>query len=250
MTQNVPEWITILRGDVEATGSIQTTAERVGVSRGALSAILNQTPSSPYVNGKSSTKKIELRVLNTIGRILCPFLSELMGADHRITGIECREHAGREYPPTNSPRAMAHWRACQGCDKRVMTTPQAKSVEKSAVPANKPPFKPCGLGGKADSGEAAFQEGWDCIGGPNDNPYPEVDSRSDYWRDGYKQRREFDKKQRERINKRYDLPEQQAGVVDVVTLPLPEVGGPMVDVPSIQTGMVTKPGKDAPCAAS
>lgn len=120
MQQPETEWFALLRADIKASGSVAATAMRVGVSRGALSAILNQTATSPYVNGKSSTKKIEARILNTLGCIVCPFLTEMMEREHRITGLECREYSGRDSPPTNSPRAMSHWRACQSCEKRFV----------------------------------------------------------------------------------------------------------------------------------
>jgi hypothetical protein len=121
MRQIDTPWFALLKADVQASGSIAATAARVGVSRGALSAILNQTESSPYVNGKSSTAKIEARISSTLDLKECPFLSTLMERPHRITGLECREHCARDSPPTNSPRAMAHWRACQTCPKRVVT---------------------------------------------------------------------------------------------------------------------------------
>jgi hypothetical protein len=123
MKQIDTPWFALLQADVKASGSVAATATRVGVSRGALSAILNQTESSPYVNGKSSTIKIEARIANTLGQIACPFLSAMMERDHHITGLECREHSSRETPPTNSPRSMSHWRACQTCEKRVVTKP-------------------------------------------------------------------------------------------------------------------------------
>lgn len=123
MRQIDAPWFAMLQSDVQASGSIAATAARVGVSRGALSAILNQTESSPYVNGKSSTAKIEARITNTLGQIVCPFLTALMDGEYRITGLECREHCSRDSPPTNSPRAMSHWRACQTCEKRVVTKP-------------------------------------------------------------------------------------------------------------------------------
>lgn len=121
MRQSDLPWFAMLQADVQASGSIAATAARVGVSRGAVSAILNQTESSPYVNGKSSTAKIEARINNTLGQIVCPFMTGMLEREHRITGLECREHCGRDTPPTNSPRAMAHWRACQTCEKRVVT---------------------------------------------------------------------------------------------------------------------------------
>lgn len=123
MQQIDTAWFALLQADVKASGSVAATAARVGVSRGALSGILNQTESSPYVNGKSSTIKIEHRIANTLGQIVCPFLSTLMEREHRMTGLECREHCARDTPPTNSPRAMSHWRACQTCEKRVITKP-------------------------------------------------------------------------------------------------------------------------------
>lgn len=172
MTSSVkqePEWMRMVREDVQATGSVARTAQRIGISRGGLSAILNGTASSPYVNGKASTAKIEKKVMDTIGLIACPFLTEVHGEEHRITGLQCREYAYRVSPPTNSPRDMRHWRACQGCSKRV---PAAVVV---ALEAPKPASKI----GK--------------VGTVNNETYC-----------------------------------QQAGIVDKVTLPLPEVGGPQV----------------------
>lgn len=129
MQQTNAPWFALLRADVEASGSITATATRVGVSRGALSAIINQTATSPYVNGKSSTTKIEERILNTLGQIACPFLTEMMEREHRITGLECRDYSGRDSPPTNSPRAMSHWRACQTCEKRIAPKPSEEKVK-------------------------------------------------------------------------------------------------------------------------
>lgn len=149
MTHRETEWIEILRADAKATGSVTATALRVGVSRGAISAILNGTASSPYVNGKSSTEQIQTKVMNTIGRIVCPFLSDLHGAEHRITGLECRDTHNRERAPTNSPRAMAHWRACQSCEKRVATAqpdfelkPLRQRVRRSDAKEVEPKQKP------------------------------------------------------------------------------------------------------------
>jgi len=159
-----PEWMQILRADIQASGSISATAARVGIARSSLSAIVNMTASSPYATGKASTAKVQERVMNTIGLVACPFLSEYHGSEHRITGLQCREYAYRENPPTSAPREMQHWRACQGCEKRV----------KQAAPPKLAPIK------------AAAQD------------------RSE--------------------------PVQQAGVIDKVTLPLPEVGGPQVEV--------------------
>jgi len=158
---NEPEWLAILRADAAATGSISKTAQRVGISRSAVSQILNCC--GPYGTGKADTSKVAEKVMNTIGLVECPFLSEYHGKEHRITGLQCREYAYRESAPTNSPREMQHWRACQTCPKRVKRGTQA------SVPG-KPPRKTADV----------------------------------------------------------DEPPQQAGVIDKVTLPLPEVGGPLI----------------------
>jgi DNA-binding phage protein len=157
-------WIAIVRADVAMTGSTSKTASRAGVSRGALAAVLNKTASSPYVNGKASTANLEEKVMNTIGMVACPFLSEYHGAEHRITGLQCREYAYRNNPPTSIPRDMQHWRACQNCDRRVKDAAPAAHTVKSHTAA---------------------------------------------------------------VRKAVE-PQQQAGVIDKVTLPLPEVGAPQV----------------------
>jgi hypothetical protein len=221
-TSGQSNWLDILRADVKATGSIAETARRVGVSRPAISQVLNRI--GHYATGKASTAKLESKVMNSIGLVVCPFLSEFHGAAHRITGLQCREYAYRENAPTTSPREMQHWRACQGCTKRVSPAPEVKELKRLAVPAQKATV---GKVGNATSGEEAYQEGWDCIGGPNDCPYPIPDRRSDYWKLGFEQRRDFDKKLRTKA-KGGDV--QQAGVIDKVTLPLPEVGAPQVQV--------------------
>lgn len=237
MTQKEPDWIAILRADVAATGSITKTADRVGVSRGAISAIIGQTASSHYVSGKCSTAKIERRVMDTIGLIVCPFLSAGYGEEKRITGLECRDTSYRENPPTNSPRAMAHWRACQTCEKRV-PGPVAKVTPVAIVKTNAGVSKvpsTIAAASKATGPEEAYQEGWDCIGGPGDNPYPVEDARSDYWDTGFKQRRDKDRELNQKMRARLakldakpaDEP-QQAGIIDKVTLPLPVIGGPQV----------------------
>ncbi|MGB6053773.1 MAG: hypothetical protein WBG17_00890, partial [Burkholderiaceae bacterium] len=106
-----PEWLRIVRDDIAASGSIAKTAARVGISRAALSQIINGI--GPYGTGKASTERVAKRVMNTIGRIVCPFLTAYHGKETRITGLECRDYAYRVNPPTNSPREMQHWRACQ-----------------------------------------------------------------------------------------------------------------------------------------
>lgn len=118
-----PEWLQILRADAQATGSISQTARRVGVSRPAISQILNGI--GHYGSGRASTAKVAEKVMNTIGKVVCPFLSSYHATEHKITGLRCREYAVRATAPTNSPREMQHWLACQGCAHRAdqVTTP-------------------------------------------------------------------------------------------------------------------------------
>ena len=236
-------WLDILRADIAATGSINKTAQRVGVSRPALSQILNG--SGPYGSGKASTARVEEKVMNTIGLVACPFLSTYHGEEHRITGLQCREYAYRVNPPTNIPREMQHWRACQGCDKRVKPAgiiaapvalkpvrkigkigPVKNEIYEQAEDLTKPGVTLASVDKASSCGEA-HHEGWNCTGGPQDNPYAVDDPRRDHWDNGHNARRVADLKQRQRIRETDDT-QQQAGVIDTRTLPLPVVGGPQI----------------------
>jgi hypothetical protein len=157
-----PEWLRLLINDVSHTGSIAATARRIGIDRSALSGFLNGTSTSPYINGTASTKRLEAKVLATIGQMVCPFLSQEYGEDRHLTGLECRSYALIPHPPTHSPRAMQHWRACQSCGNKpaAMRMVEVKPIKTTDV--------------------------------------------------------------------------QQAGVIDTVTRPLPEVGAPQVDLAALQ----------------
>lgn len=115
---DMPDWMQLLHTDIASTGSIAETARRVGVTRSALSGLINQTPSSPYVNGKASTETVAAKVRATIGLFECPFLSQEYGEAKTLSGLECQSYANIQAPPTHSPRAMQHWRACQGCHRK------------------------------------------------------------------------------------------------------------------------------------
>lgn len=170
---NEAPWIEVLRADIAASGSVTNTATRVGVSRTALSQVLNGV--GPYGTGAASTAKLEEKVMNSIGLVACPFLSTYHSAEHRITGLQCREFAYRKNPPTNGARDMQHWRACQECPKRVKAAPPPK-VDAQPAPSKKAKRKTSGA----------------------------------------------------RPAQSETVEPQQAGLIDVVTLPLPVVGGPQV----------------------
>lgn len=96
-----PEWRVLLDRAV-AVSSIQAVAYRLDVSRTTLSLVCGD-------KYPARTDKIAVRVMDVLGRIVCPYLLV------EITRAQCREfHGGRA--PTSSPREMRHWRACQGCD--------------------------------------------------------------------------------------------------------------------------------------
>lgn len=135
LNNEAPEWYRLIVEDVANTGSIAATARRIGIDRSALSGFLNRTSSSPYINGKASTDRLAAKVLATIGKLVCPFLSQEYGEERRLTGLECRNYACIPNPPTQSPRAMQHWRACQRCahmPKMLVRADSVKPVEKIA----------------------------------------------------------------------------------------------------------------------
>lgn len=179
LADDAPEWMRILYADIAATGSITKTAQRIGVNRTGISQIIHKPAGSNYANGKASPAKLAEKVMNSIGMVVCPFLSGEHDAGHRITGLQCREYAYRANPPTNSPRDMRHWRACQGCDKRV------KPGSVIAAPVIK-------LAQKIGR-----------VGPVNNEIYGPVSCLT-------------------------ESAPQQAGIIDTVTLPLPEVGAPQI----------------------
>lgn len=209
-------WFALLQAEV--AGSTKTwVAEQMGVNRATLSAVFNGI--GEYGKGTASTKRFETQFRGAFNLLACPYNGENVGVTF------CREHA-LGTAPTHNPNAIRHWRACQECAYK----PRPPAAEPEGIKVVKPTNASRLNGGKATSGEEAYQEGWDCIGGPMDNPYPVEDSRNDYWRTGYEQRKAFDRKQREKFSKLSPEPPpekpQQAGIVDTVTLPLPEVGAP------------------------
>lgn len=101
-------WLTLLKQAVDSTNCTAVAAE---LSAGGKQ--VSRTTISLVVNGKypAKTDKIAAMVLNTYGKVECPFLTQ------EITLAECKQHHTSSVP-TSSPRAMKHWRACQSCPNR------------------------------------------------------------------------------------------------------------------------------------
>lgn len=96
-----PLWVVLLAREVERTNRTQA-AQRIQMSRSAVSLVLANRYPSP------STAGVERRVLDTLGRIDCVAIGEV------VTVEQCQSY--RERPaPTHNPLAMQHWRACQHC---------------------------------------------------------------------------------------------------------------------------------------
>lgn len=96
-------WFELFKAAVEAS-SCQKVADELGISRTSVSLVYN---------GKypAKTDKIAALVMDTYGRVRCPYLNE------EITHVQCRNHHESD-APTSSPRAMRHWRVCQGCQHK------------------------------------------------------------------------------------------------------------------------------------
>lgn len=96
-------WLELLKRAVDET-SQQAVAERLGISRGAVSLL---------VSGKypARTDRMARLILGAYATVHCPFLEE------EISAAACRDYHTRE-APTSSPFAMRHWRACQGCPNK------------------------------------------------------------------------------------------------------------------------------------
>lgn len=213
------DWFKVLEREVGASNKTRV-AEKMDVSRSTLSAVMNGI--GEYGKGKASTVNFEREFRRAYEQLPCPYNGTNVGTTY------CREHA-LSAAPTHNPLQMMHWQACQQCSHKPRPAPAAAPIQQIKVVATTTDARQrvVAFNGKATSGDDAYEEGWNSIGGPNDNPYLTEDSRSDYWDTGYRQRRDFDKKQQRRI-KQLDEPPQQAGIVDKVTLPLPEVGAPQI----------------------
>lgn len=111
----VPLFVRLLAAEVAVSNKTKA-AQRIGMSRTAVSLILSNRYATP------STAGVERRVMETLGRIECVAL------DVTVTAEQCQSY--REKPaPTHNPQAMQHWRACQHCPNN----PNCQAQEKQHV---------------------------------------------------------------------------------------------------------------------
>ncbi|OHX21215.1 helix-turn-helix domain-containing protein [Chromobacterium sphagni] len=103
MTTSESPWLPLLRAEVERT-SIGQAAKLLGYSRTTVSLVL----AGKY---PGQTERVAGAVLNTLGRVACPYL----GRD--LTPDECKAQSTSQ-APTHNPLKLAHWRACQRCQNR------------------------------------------------------------------------------------------------------------------------------------
>lgn len=95
----------LLRAEVERT-NISRTADRLGVSRAAISLLL----SGKY---KASPQAMYRRIIEVLGTVQCPYLGMEIQRD------VCDRWRLRQRPPAQSAEAIQHWRACQTCPQHT-----------------------------------------------------------------------------------------------------------------------------------
>lgn len=96
-----PLFVRLLAAEATATNRT-AAAQRIGMSRTAVSLILSNKYDSP------STAHVERRVMEVLGRIEC------VAVGQSLTVEQCQTFYTRP-APTHNPMAMQLWRACQQC---------------------------------------------------------------------------------------------------------------------------------------
>ncbi len=110
----------LLQRELNGGAKIVDIALKIGVSRAALSQIINRC--GLYGNGTASIGNIVKKLETALGTYICPHLQESGRAEHMVSGVLCRAYAYRD-PPTSNTTEIRHWRACQECPKRPPAIP-------------------------------------------------------------------------------------------------------------------------------
>lgn len=116
-----PEWLALLRAEIDKGRSIAEVAREIGMARPSLSMLLKGTYPARI---DKVTAKYGARVVALYrNRVLCPFLRRGIPAE------ECRAHA--EAPmSTSNPERLRHWAACRACPQN----PLAERDDPAAAP--------------------------------------------------------------------------------------------------------------------
>jgi hypothetical protein len=116
-------WKEDVQAAIAREGSINKVAQKIGISRPALSLLL--AGKYPSKNTNKIMRKVTLWLGN--GTLQCPHLQKL------ISEGDCRDYATRQQP-SGDPAALRHWVACQDCElgKLLLTRPAPADCAGSA----------------------------------------------------------------------------------------------------------------------
>lgn len=117
------DWFQGLQREVENSTKAEV-ARRMGVKRSRLSCVMNGL--GAYGTGAASTAKLEEQYRRAFEQVSCPFNGNQVGIEY------CRESALCSVP-TQNPRMMMQWQACQKCEfkPKPLETPTQKRKKRS-----------------------------------------------------------------------------------------------------------------------
>ena len=102
-----PEWLALLKAEVEKGRSISAVSRECGIARSSLSMLISGTypaQSLDVVSRKHGARIVKLYR----DQVLCPHLRRGISAD------DCRETASAPMS-TSNPEKLRQWCACQSC---------------------------------------------------------------------------------------------------------------------------------------
>lgn len=114
-----PEWVQLLRAEINKGRSIAAVAADIGMPRPSLSMLISGT--YPARLDKVSTKYAARVVSLFRGQVLCPHLRQGIGAE------VCKANAAAPMS-MSSPEKLQFWAACRACPQNP-TNPKPQSGE-------------------------------------------------------------------------------------------------------------------------
>lgn len=101
-----PDWIDLLRAEIDKGRSVAEVASQIGMPRPSLSMLLSGTYPAKL---DKVTRKFAPKVVSLFrGQVLCPHLRQ------SLTDEACRKHAGMPMS-TSNPDKLSQWQACRKC---------------------------------------------------------------------------------------------------------------------------------------